>query len=175
MTPHVARTVDTPIFCAMRKLFDNVGNDSYYAMEMMHNPNCTSVWMRDLVDRDDIPFSAYEMQQDTEDIKWVDSSGNHLHGWAPIGTTLQTLPETDKICRRFDAKSFANLPVPVDYDARVGTISMKFQLDPDVPSDLDITLISLVYDVGIQESRFNVDIRKSETVPDWDEMDARSR
>ena len=170
LDPHTARTIDTSFFCAIRTLFDNIHDDGYYAMQATQNQNCTSTFMEDLVGETDAPFAAYETDYDMEDMKWVDTSGNHLHGWAPRGTEIQDLVEdnlainsTVPTCRQFEADSFVNFPVPIDWDARVGTVSMRFQLDHTVPFDQVIQLVAFEFGDGVRDMdhKLDVNIRRS--------------
>ena len=135
VNPDIVRTIDTPIFCKMRKLFDNIDGDGYYSTPPERNLNCTSAWMKDLKTTNFKLFSDYQMRSDTEDAKWVDSSGNRLHGFAQIGTSINH--NGTSINRKFTANSQAWLPVPSDWDARVGTARMTFQLDRNPTSEIN--------------------------------------
>ena len=118
----------------MRKVFDNVDGDGYHSTPIDRNPNCTSIWMKDLkIDNHNL-FSDYQMRSDTEAAKWVDSSGNRLHGFAQTGTSINGTGESP--AREFTANSQAWLPVPSDWDARVGTAGMTLLLDRKATSEI---------------------------------------
>jgi hypothetical protein len=124
----VVREIDTSFFCTIRKLFDNFGGDGYISTPRENNANCSVVWVNGLAKNSHGMFASYDFSTDTTDAKWVDSSGNHLHGWSPNGTTITHYPG-EPVSRYFSAGSYAVLPVPANYDARVGTISMRIKFD----------------------------------------------
>ena len=131
MTPDMARNIDTPLFCRLRKLFDNVDGDGYFSIPWAENPNCTFSWVKDLDANRHRLFADYRMDQDTMDMKWVDSSGHSNHGWAGHGTALVRTNKTTEVARRrFGKDDHAWLPVPVDWDARVGTARVALQVNP---------------------------------------------
>lgn len=86
--------------------------------------------MRDIHAKE--PFSDYQIVEDTTGVKWVDSSGYRLHGYARQGTQIVRNSSTRAIVREFRQDSHAWLPVPADWDARVGTARMIFQLDSNI-------------------------------------------
>ena len=132
MTPQMARNIDTPLFCRLRNLFDNVDGDGYYSVPWEKNPNCTISWVKDLNEKTHRLFADYRMDQDTMDMKWVDSSGHNNHGWAGHGTNISRNENGNEVARRrFDEGDHAWLSVPADWDARVGTARMTFQLNPN--------------------------------------------
>lgn len=122
----VVREIDTPFFCTVRKLFDDFGGDGYISTPVQHDANCSTVWMNGLAKNPHGIFASYDFSTDTNDAKWIDVSGNHLHGWSPNGTTITHRPG-EPVSRYFSTGSYAVLPLPVDYDARVGTISMRIK------------------------------------------------
>lgn len=131
ITPEAVRTIDTPLFCRMRKLFDNIDGDEYFSVPWEEDSNCAVSWTMDLREDDYRLFADWNMRQDDLGIKWVDKSGHRNHGWA-FGTAL-TPSKSDtngrEATRYFNSLSHAWLPVPADWDTRVGTARMKFQLD----------------------------------------------
>ena len=133
MTPNMVRHIDTPLFCRLRKLFDNVDGDGYLSKPWEENPNCTVSWVKDLDEKTHGLFADYRMDQDTMDMKWVDSSGHRNHGWAGQGTEIVRTDDGNEVARRrFDKGDHAWFSVPADWDARVGTARMTFQLHPEV-------------------------------------------
>ena len=130
VTPKVVRTIDTPLFCATRKLFDDVDGDGYFAKDPKEDPNCAVTWARDLEEENHRMFADYQMATDEEDIKWMDSSGFNHHGWAPAGTERTYNETTGTVSRTISEGSYAVLPVPVDFDARVWSARIKFETDP---------------------------------------------
>lgn len=132
LTPEMARSIDTPLFCRLRKLFDNIDGDGYSSIPWEKNPNCTISWVKGLNEKTSRLFADYRMNQDTMDMKWVDSSGHRNHGWAAQGTKIVRNDKGKEVARRrFDKGDHAWLSVPADWDARVGTARMSFQLHPD--------------------------------------------
>jgi hypothetical protein len=129
LDPQTARTIDTPLFCHLRKLFDDLDGDGYVATPPALNPNCSVVRVEGLVEHARGLFADFGFEGDKEDIKWVDGSGNRLHGWAPVGTARVEDRGTGGQCRHFDAGSWAVLPVPADYDAREGSVVVSLRLD----------------------------------------------
>ncbi len=124
----VVREIDTSFFCAIRKLFDDFGGDGYISTPVKEDRNCLVVWMETLVPHAQGLLASYDFSEDSSDAKWVDTSGNHLHGWAPNGTAIIHQPD-ESVERHFSAGSYAVLPVPADYDARVGTIHIGIRFD----------------------------------------------
>lgn len=151
ITPEMVRNIDTPLFCRLRKLFDNIDDDDYFSVPWEEDPNCAITWTRNLREEDHRLFADWSMEQDDLDIKWVDRSGYRNHGWA-FGTAL--VPSTSdtygkEASRAFDSHSHAWLPVPPDWDTRVGTVQMKFQLNPslfDSNQRNDINLLKIRMD-----------------------------
>jgi hypothetical protein len=129
LEPDEVRIIDTPLFCKIRHLFDNVNGDGYVATPPELNSNCSLTWMNSTTPHDNGLFSQYDFAVDSDDRKWVDTSGNNLHGWAPNGTALTREVDNRHVTRRFDEGSYAALPVPTDWDARVGSIHLGFKLD----------------------------------------------
>ena len=132
LTPQMARNIDTPLFCRLRKLFDNVDGDGYLSTPWEQNPNCTVSWAKDLKENKHRLFADYRIDQDTMDMKWVDSSGYNNHGWAGHGTEIVRTNNANEVARRkFGKGDHVWLPVPVDWDSRVGTARLAFQLEPE--------------------------------------------
>ncbi|KAI9755574.1 MAG: hypothetical protein M4579_004222 [Chaenotheca gracillima] len=127
--PHTIRLIDTPLFCSIRHLFDNLDGDGYYSIPADQDPNCSIPWMRKLHKKPHGLFADYQAGSLEDSEKWIDNSGNHLHGWALNGTSLHYDPAENSIVRNFTQGSNAVLALPVDWDARVGSISLKFKLD----------------------------------------------
>ena len=128
-TPEIVRTIDTPLFCQLRKLLDDLDGDGYTATAPERNANCSIKMAASLKTRHHRMFSDYRMAGDEHDTKWVDSSGYQLHGWAPKGTPLRS----DAISgthRWMGEHSFAVLPVPSGWDTRAWTVRMDLQLEP---------------------------------------------
>jgi hypothetical protein len=129
MSPEIVREIDTPFFCAIRKLFDNVANDGYVSLSADQDPNCRPIWMAQINHTQPALISQYDFMQDKTTTKWLDSSGHRLHGWAPRGTELHPVSNsTSEIGRNFAPGSFAVLPVPVDYDARTGSVDIAVKV-----------------------------------------------
>lgn len=133
LSPDVVRNIDTPLFCRMRKLFDNADGDGYLSTPWEKDPNCTVSWMKDLEEDTHRLFAEYHFRDDTSDMKWVDTSGHRNHGWA-FNTTINAT-DTKAVKRRIASGSHAFLPVPADWDSRVGTVRMAFQPDTSILSD----------------------------------------
>lgn len=129
VTPRNIRMIDTPLFCQIRPLFDDLDSDGYIATAVRKNANCSSVRAASLKRRNHRMFSDYRMTSDEHDIKWVDSSGYHLHGWAPKGTPLRN-DAAGGTHRMMGEHSFAVLPVPSGWDTRTWTARMDVKLDP---------------------------------------------
>ena len=129
VTPESARNVDTPLFCKLRPAFDNFDGDRYQSIPYDEDPNCWPSWVKDLRQEDWKMFGDWRIHTDENNIKWVDSSGHKNHGFALVGTNLTTDPDTGIVSRRFDEGSHAWLPVPADWDSRVGTVNLVFSLD----------------------------------------------
>ena len=172
VSPHLVRTIDTSLFCEIRSLFDNLGNDGYYANN--NNPNCSSVWIQDLKAYPNDPYAAYEISSDTEDMKWVDSSGNNLHGWALQGTLLDhpTSSKDNSTCRIFDRDSYVNLPVPVNYDCRVGTVTMRFRLLRGAKSGHAINMLNFGVNEGDSGFSPGLYIRRAEHAANQDTLES---
>ena len=83
VTPEVVRTIDTPLFCSLRHLFDDLDRDGYNSTELEENANCSITTVEKLKEKNHRIFADYRMDSDDVDTKWVDSSGYNLHGWAP--------------------------------------------------------------------------------------------
>ena len=151
LDPETARNVDTAFFCAIRKLFDNINDDGYEAADPAFNRNCTFVWMNDLVRNENRLFASYDFLDDTVEQKWVDNSGNRLHGWALLGTSIsRSLIRNDgtEATRVFSRGSVVNFPVPVNHDARVYTSAMSFKLDQAVNQTAGIVILKHTIDNG---------------------------
>lgn len=132
LSPDMVRNIDTPLFCRMRKMFDNVDGDGFFSTPWPKNPNCTVSWVKDLKENAYRLFADYHFRDDTSDMKWVDSSGHRNHGWAFNMTINAT--ETKAPKRRITQGSHAFLPVPADWDSRVGTVRMTFQPENSILS-----------------------------------------
>ena len=133
LSPDMVRNIDTPLFCRMRKLFDNTDGDGYFSTPWEKNPNCTVSWVKDLKNNTHRLFADYHFRDDTSDMKWVHTSGHRNHGWAFNMSTNAT--ETNGPKRRITQGSHAFLPVPADWDSRVGTVRMAFQPESSILSD----------------------------------------
>ena len=129
ITPKVIKRIDTPLFCGLRKLFDNLDDDGYYSTPPERNPNCSTTWTSSLKEDAHRMFSDYRMSSDDLDIQWVDSSGFNNHGWAPQGMPLQRNETSGLAVRNITDGSYAVLPVPADWDTRVWTARMTFQME----------------------------------------------
>ena len=128
ITPETVRTIDTPLFCGIRRLFDNLDGGGYTSIPREKNANCSIIPIGKLRSRHHRLFADYRMAEHDLDAKWVDSSGFHHHGWAPKGTVLRR--NTDNTTHRdFDENSFAVLPVPKGWDSREWTVRMDLLLD----------------------------------------------
>lgn len=129
VAPDTVRTIDTPLFCQLRHLFDDLDGDAYVATASRKNVNCSITNAASLKRGNHRLFFDYQITHDEHDIKWVDSSGHHLHGWAPKGTPLRS-NEVSGSHRMIGEHSFAVLPVPAGWDARVWTARIDLKLDP---------------------------------------------
>ncbi|KAI9739253.1 MAG: hypothetical protein M1834_007466 [Cirrosporium novae-zelandiae] len=129
--PEVIRLIDTPLFCTIRHYFDNLDSDGYFSVPASKNPNCTIAWMSTLAKHTNGLFSLYDLSSDNDDRKWVDTSGNNLHGWAPHNVSLSTDPQTGLPYRQFVEGAYSALPVPADWDPRQGSFSLSFKVDRD--------------------------------------------
>lgn len=127
--PQTIQMIDTPLFCQVRKLFDNLDDDGYYSEPPETNPNCSTTWIKDLRKKDHRLFSDYRITTDDQGLKMVDSSGFNNHGWAPKGMPLLTNDKSAVTSRNVTAESYAVFPVPADWDTRVWSVRMKFQLN----------------------------------------------
>jgi hypothetical protein len=128
LSPEVVRQIDTPLFCHLRKLFDNLDGDGYYSTPPDDDPNCSVAWTSNITNTRAM-FSDYRIASDTANAKWVDSSGYHHHGWAPSGTCLDGNATNQTQARHFDKGSYSVLPVPVDWDTRVGSAAFRLKVD----------------------------------------------
>ena len=126
--PETIQTIDTPLFCRLRKLFDSLDNGTISVPEG-ENVNCTITRVADLKAENHRMFSDYKMSTDDLDRKWVDSSGFHNHGWAPKGTLLKSNHASGFMYRNIIADSYAVLPVPADWDCRVWSVRMMVEVD----------------------------------------------
>ena len=133
LSPDMVRNIDTPLFCRMRKLFDNVDGDGYISTPWKKNPNCTVSWAEDLREDNHKLFADYHFRDETSDMEWVDTSGHRNHAWAFNMSINAT--GTNAAKRRITQGSHAFLPVPADWDSRVGTVRMSFQSGNSFLSD----------------------------------------
>lgn len=78
--PQTIKMVDTPLFCQIRKLFDNLDEDGYYSEPPETNPNCSTTWTKDLREKSHRMFSDYRITTDVHELKIIDSSGFNNHG-----------------------------------------------------------------------------------------------
>jgi len=129
ITPSTIQTIDTPLFCNVRKLFDNLDDDGYYAEDPSKNANCSITWTKDLKKQHYRMFSDYKISTDDVDIKWIDSSGFNNRAWAPTGMKMIFNETSGMSYRNISAQSYAVLPVPVDWDSRVWSARMNFEID----------------------------------------------
>ena len=144
--PNVVRNIDTPLFCRMRKLFDNVDGDGIYSAPWSKNPNCTVSWVKDLQQGRHKLFADYRISDDNLSVKMVDSSGHRNHGWV-IGSNILRNDSTGEIKRHFSREAYAFLPVPADWDSRVGTIRLTTQMDDElVLGDDSVILLKIRID-----------------------------
>lgn len=145
LTPESVRTIDTPFFCHIRHLFNDLG-DGYVAQDYRTNPNCSFVDMSTLRPSSDLLMADYQFTHDTS-IKVIDDSGNRLHGWAPHTTGMpldfsSTATSTSIIpqqVREFQPYQFLVLPLPTDYDGRVGTLQTSLYFQNGFADDRDKT------------------------------------
>lgn len=128
ITPEAVRSIDTPLFCRLRKLFDNLEGDGYYSIPSDKNLNCSIIQIGDLSQKDLGLFSDYRVTLHDTDIKWVDSSGFNNHGWAPSGTPVAH--DGSGVFRNITTGSYAVLPVPAGWDSRMWTARVGFRIDP---------------------------------------------
>jgi len=133
LSPANVRTIDTPFFCRIRHLFNDIG-DGYIAQDYQTNPNCSFVDMSGIQPSVDTMMADYQFTHDT-DIKVIDSSGNRLHGWAPhtTGLPLDLAPSSSSSfiaqqVREFRPFQFLVLPLPTNYDGRTGTLQTSILL-----------------------------------------------
>jgi len=147
LTPESVRTIDTPFFCHIRHLFNDLG-DGYIAQDYQTNPSCSFVDMATLGPSTDTLMADYQFAHDT-DIKVIDTSGNRLHGWAPHTTGLPfdispfaTSPTaiTPQQVREFRPLQFLVLPLPTDYDGRTGTLQTSLLLQNGFADGRDSTV-----------------------------------
>lgn len=149
ITPLTIRTIDTPLFCSVRKLFDNLDDDGYYAEYPTKNANCSISWTKDLEHEDHRMFSDYQISTDDVDRKWIDSSGFNNHAWAPNGMTLLANETSGTRYRNISALSYAVLPVPADWDSRVWSARMNFGLDThDIAQGDGVGLFKIRMEIG---------------------------
>ena len=149
ITPKVIRTIDTPLFCAVRKLFDNLDDDGYYAVDPATNANCSVTWVNELKKEDKRMFSDYQMSTDSVNMKWVDSSNHNNHGWAPRGMALISNETSQMSFRNVTAGSYAVLPVPADWDSRVWSARISFTIDThQIEEDDGVGLFKIRMETG---------------------------
>ena len=125
LNPETIRSIDTPLFCRARKMFDNMDGDGYVSTPWKDNPNCTVTWVSELKPERYGLFADYRMDEDTQKVKWVDSSGYHNHGWAMNMDIFHT--SRTNSARALGEGSYAFLPAPADWDSRAGSIRLSFQ------------------------------------------------
>ncbi|KAI9830359.1 MAG: hypothetical protein M1819_005740 [Sarea resinae] len=131
--PWTTREIDTPLFCKMRYLFDDLDGDGYKSVPDGLDANCSAIHTTDLRPHAQGLISHYDFSSDSSNIKWVDSSGNRLHGWSPSGTALFQSTTDGSVARNMTAGSYAVLPVPLDWDTRSGSVRLTFKLEPPMP------------------------------------------
>ncbi len=149
LNPETVRLIDTPLFCKVRKLFDNIDADGYYSIPLEQDPICSFTWTSDLRVGDRRQFSDYRMNVDKKDMKWIDSSSQNLHGWAPRGSRLIQNTTDGTTARLFTPGSHSILPVPADWDARVCSFRMMVQFQRDSwPFDGDMGLFKIRIETG---------------------------
>ncbi|KAL9638912.1 MAG: hypothetical protein Q9164_001253 [Protoblastenia rupestris] len=129
VTPDVVRSVDTPLFCRMRSAFDDLDGDGYVSILWEQDKSCMVSWMRDLREEAWRIFGDWRVGGDEMDVKWIDSSGHGNHGFAGKGTNTTRDSETGVVSRQFAEGDHAWLPVPADWDSRVGTMRISFRID----------------------------------------------
>ncbi|KAI9883562.1 MAG: hypothetical protein M1823_004660 [Watsoniomyces obsoletus] len=138
LSPRIVREIDTPLFCSMRKLFDHLDDDGIVSPDPTTNPNCSIPHVSSLRHHPDGLFAAYDFSTDVSDAKWIDGSGNHLHGWGLSGTSLTRATSdggggsSEMSVQHFREGSYAVLPLPRDWDPRVGSVRIGFKVDIDV-------------------------------------------
>lgn len=137
LTPESVRTIDTPFFCRIRHLFNDIGDD-YVAEDWRKNPNCSFTTLDTLPTNPDGLMGSYHFRHDTA-IKILDDSGHRLHGWAPYRSGLPVSTDVDSF-REFRKDEFAVLPVPIDYDARRGTIRTELLLQNGHTDEVDTAI-----------------------------------
>lgn len=129
ITPKTIQIIDSPVFCRIRNVFDNLDDGGYYSIPPEKKANCSVTWTSDLKSENHRMFSDYRMSTDDLDITWVDSSGFSNHGWAPKGTLLHQNSTSGLAIRNITANSYTVLPVPADWDSRVWSVWMTFHMD----------------------------------------------
>lgn len=173
LTPDSVREIDAPFFCRISHLFDDV-DGQHDTADWRSNPNCTVAKMESLVNRPTTGLMAsYDFSHDTTQ-KWIDSSGNKLHGWDPYGTGL--LSDNGQLVREFRKDTFAVLPVPHDYDCRAGTVEsdILFQVGHS-ENDTLVRFLQLRFDetatlvLRFRRMKFTkLAIVQAEWASDWD-------
>ncbi|KAG8532452.1 uncharacterized protein KY384_002329 [Bacidia gigantensis] len=131
ITPELVRTIDTPLFCRLRGLFDGVGGVK--SLPWDQDENCNVTIIPDLSIKEGRLFLDYQARGDREGIKMLDQSGHNNHGWAVNGTQLY------RGYRTISENSFAVMPVPVGWDARVWTLHTKLRVDPSCLKSTEAT------------------------------------
>lgn len=120
LSPHMVRNIDTPLFCRMRKLFDNVDGDGYFS----------TPWGK-ISELYCFVGAGFE-GDDPQTICELSFQGRHLG--AQFNTSINAT-ETTVVKRRIAPGSQTFLPVPADWDSRVSTVRMTFQPDNPIWSD----------------------------------------
>ena len=145
--PKTVRKIDTPLFCRLRKLFDNLDGDGYMALEWEKDPACKVVTIPDLKRENHRLFADYKMGGDKLDMKLLDSSGTNHHAWAPSGTTLEHGGRTT--FRNISEGSYFVMPVPIGWDARVWTVRTELRMDRlSLPQSDNVGLFMIRMDKG---------------------------
>ena len=85
--------------------------------------------MKELKEDNNGMFSDYRIDTDDTDMKLVDSSGFHHHGWAVNGMNIHHVGDSGELVRKISKGSFAVLPVPANWDARLWSARMIFEPD----------------------------------------------
>ena len=122
ITPDLVRAIDTPLFCRLRPLFNEIYTKSYKSWS--NDPNCFVTRTFSLDPTTNGLFADYAFTSDASPIKTLDTSGHNLHGWAPNGTALS------RSGRTLSSGTFIVFPTPLEWDTRAFTLQLSLSIDP---------------------------------------------